>query len=72
MNEEYLYPDFNGLDWNAVHEDYRQRIEAGLSNVDFYDAMAEMIFSLGDDHSQFLTPEEKAAREASMPGTWIM
>jgi carboxyl-terminal processing protease len=68
VNEEYLYPDFNGLDWNAVHEDYRQRIEAGLSNINFYDAMADMIFSLGDDHSQFLTPEEKASREAEYAG----
>ena len=68
VNEEYLYPDFNGLDWNAVHEDYRQRIEAGLNNLDFYYAMAEMIFSLGDEHSQFITPEEKAAREAEYAG----
>jgi len=68
VNEEYLYPDFNGLDWNAVHEDYRQRIEAGLSNTDFYDAMAEMIYSLGDEHSQFLNPEQTAAREAEYAG----
>jgi C-terminal peptidase prc len=68
VNEEYLYPDFNGLDWNGVHVDYRQRIEAGLSNAGFYDAMANMIISLGDDHSQFLTPEQKAASEAEYAG----
>jgi C-terminal peptidase prc len=68
VNDEYLYPDFNGLDWNAVHEDYRQHIEAGLSNADFYNAMADMIYSLGDDHSHFLTPEEKAAREVEYTG----
>ncbi len=68
VNEQYLYPDFNGLDWNAVHADYRQRIEAGLSNADFYDAMVKMITILGDDHSQFLTPEQVAAREAEYAG----
>lgn len=68
VNDEYLYPDFNGLDWNAVHVDYRLRIEEGLSNADFYIAMADMIYSLGDDHSHFLTPEEKTAREVEYTG----
>jgi C-terminal peptidase prc len=61
VNQNYLYPDFNGLDWNAVHQEYRQRIEAGLSDEDYYQAMAEMIFRLGDDHSMYLSPEQ--ARE---------
>jgi carboxyl-terminal processing protease len=68
VNEEYLYPDFNGLDWKAVHEEYHQRIEAGLSHTGFYDAMTEMIYSLGDDHSRFLTPEQKAASDAEYAG----
>ncbi len=68
VNEEYLYPDFNGLDWNAIHDEYRQRIETGLNNPGFYDAMSEMIFSLGDDHSQFLTPKQKTANEAEYAG----
>ena len=61
VNQNYLYPDFNGLDWEAVHQEYRQRIEAGLSEKDYYQAMGEMIFRLGDDHSMYLSPEQ--ARE---------
>lgn len=61
VNQNYLYPDFNGLDWNAVRQEYRQRIEAGLSDEDFYQAMGEMIFRLGDNHSIYLSPNE--ARE---------
>jgi carboxyl-terminal processing protease len=68
VNEEYLYPDFNGLDWKAIHKEYHQCIEAGLSNIDFYMAMAEMIYGLGDDHSQFLTPEQQTARDAEYAG----
>jgi carboxyl-terminal processing protease len=68
VNEEYLYPDFNGLDWDVIHEEYRQRIEAGLSNIGFYMAMAEMIYRLGDDHSQFVTPEQQTARDAEYAG----
>lgn len=68
VNDNYLYPDFNGVDWNAVHVQYRQRVEAGLSNADFYAAMQEMITSLGDDHSQFWTPDEVTAEEAERAG----
>jgi carboxyl-terminal processing protease len=68
VNENYLYPDFNGVDWNAVHVEYQQRIEAGLSNVDFYRAMADMIASLKDDHSQFLNPDMVTAQNAEYEG----
>lgn len=61
VNQNYLYPDFNGLDWNAVGQEYRQRIEAGLSDEEYHLAMSEMIFRLGDNHSIYLSPEE--ARE---------
>lgn len=68
VRDEYLYPNFNGLDWNAIHEEYRQRIEAGLTNDEFYLAMDEMIARLGDDHSVFLSPEEAAEEDAEYAG----
>ncbi len=68
VNEEYLYPDFNGLDWEAIHQEYRQLIESGLSDEDFYLSMDEMIFRLGDDHSVFLSPQEVVEEEAQFAG----
>jgi C-terminal peptidase prc len=70
VNENYLYPDFNGLNWDAVHVEYRQRIEAGLSEEDFYLAMSEMINRLGDEHSVFLSPEEAAQADADIEGDY--
>jgi C-terminal peptidase prc len=58
VNQTYLYRNFNGLDWNAVHQEYHQKIVAGLTNADFYAAMAEMIHRLGDNHSAFLNPNQ--------------
>jgi hypothetical protein len=26
VNDTYVYPDFNGLDWNTIHQEYRQKI----------------------------------------------
>lgn len=68
VDEEYLYPDFNGLDWNAVHEEYLQKIQAGLSNDEFYADMEEMISNLGDDHSRFLSPAQVAEEDAELSG----
>lgn len=68
VSEEYLYPDFNGLDWNVIYDEYCARIEAGMSNAEFYQAMDEMIFRLGDDHSVFLNPEQVAQEEAEYAG----
>ncbi len=58
VHDDYMYPDFNGLDWDAIHGEYRQKVEAGLPDDQFYLAMEEMIFRLGDDHSAFLSPDE--------------
>jgi carboxyl-terminal processing protease len=65
---QYLYPDFNGLDWNALHQEYRQRIKAGMNNADFYLTMEEMISRLGDDHSVFLSPQDTQVEDAQYAG----
>ncbi len=65
---DYLYPDYNGQDWEAVGEKYRQRIKAGMSAHDFYNAMEEMIASLNDEHSVFLRPEEAIEEDAEFSG----
>jgi carboxyl-terminal processing protease len=68
VNEHYLYPGFNGLDWEAIHQSYRLRIGYGLTDEAFYQAMKEMIFSLGDEHSIFLSPDDVQAEEAEFYG----
>jgi carboxyl-terminal processing protease len=79
VHENYLYPDFNGIDWDATYELYHQQIEDGLDTESFYLAMDEMLFSLGDEHSIFLDPRQVAAEEAEYSnghdyvgiGVWI-
>ncbi len=68
VHDEYMYPDFNGLDWEAIHAQYRQRVEAGLTDEQFYLAMEEMIFRLGDDHSAFLSPEAVKQEDSEFSG----
>jgi carboxyl-terminal processing protease len=68
VQEQYLYEDFNGLDWDAVHSEYTRRIDSGLQADEFYLAMDEMIARLGDDHSRYLNPEQVAGEQAKYAG----
>ncbi len=68
VDQNYLYPDFNGLDWDAVYDEYHQRIEAGMDTEAFYLAMDEMVYALGDEHSTFLNPRQVEAEEAEYSG----
>jgi carboxyl-terminal processing protease len=68
VRDTYIYPDYNGLDWDAVHERYRVRIHRGLDDEEFYQAMGEMIEELGDEHSAFYSPEEVADEEELLRG----
>ncbi|OGN95292.1 MAG: hypothetical protein A2Z71_00200 [Chloroflexi bacterium RBG_13_50_21] len=68
VNDTYVYPDFNGLDWNAVHQEYKLKILAGLTNVQFYQEINQLISRLGDDHSSFLDPQQVAQQAAESEG----
>jgi len=70
VKDEYLYPDFNGLDWDEIHVEYLQRIDDGLTSDKFYAAMEEMIMRLGDDHSVFLSPDQVSAQNEEFQGNY--
>ena len=73
VNERYVYPDLRGVDWNAAREDSLKRIDAGLSNDDFHIMLADLIESLNDNHSSFLSPAEAKAEddEYNSAGTYV-
>ncbi len=68
VRDAYLYPDYNGADWDAIGEAYRARVEAGLSDEEFWWAMDDMLLELNDDHSVFLPPEAAAEEDALLTG----
>jgi carboxyl-terminal processing protease len=68
VNDEYVDASHNGLDWEAVKEEYLSIIRAGLTDQDFYMTLQEMIASLGDQHSVYFSPEEAQAEEAEFSG----
>jgi C-terminal peptidase prc len=64
----YLYDDYNGADWDAIGQEYRERVEEGLTDEEFWLLMYEMLLELGDDHSVFLTPAEAASEDDAQAG----
>jgi carboxyl-terminal processing protease len=64
----YVYPDYNGKDWNEIEARYQARIEAGLDTQSFYTEMSLLIEELGDEHSFFLSPTQVAESQAELRG----
>ena len=68
VDEEYLYEDFNGADWNAIAVEFGEKIEMGLTDDEFYVAMDEMLLRLNDEHSVFLSPQQAADEDQEYAG----
>lgn len=68
IEEVYVYPDFNGKDWEEIKARYRSKIEAGLDTDAFYQEMTAMIYELGDEHSDYLSPIDVEASDAALQG----
>ncbi|MCS6772664.1 MAG: S41 family peptidase [Thermoflexales bacterium] len=56
VRDHYADPGYNGVDWSAVRATFEPRVRAAQTTEQFYALMAQMIASLGDDHSAFLPP----------------
>jgi len=68
VENNYVYPDYNGHNWNEIESRYRSDLEAGLDTQSFYNEMSTMITELGDEHSFFLSPAEVAESQAELRG----
>jgi carboxyl-terminal processing protease len=68
VRDRYVYTDYRGLDWNAVHDEYAPRVAAAETPEVFYAVLREMIDRLGDDHSRYESPREVAEQQAEFDG----
>ena len=68
VRDGYLYPDYNGADWDTIGQEYRARVEASLSDDEFWITMDEILLELNDDHSSFLSPAAVEAEDLEFSG----
>jgi len=69
VEEVYVYPDFNGVDWEEIKTRHRAEIASGLSTQAFYENIQTMIFELNDEHSALESPAEVSSSEAQLAGS---
>ncbi|NTV63262.1 MAG: peptidase S41 [Oscillochloris sp.] len=56
VNDNYLYPDFRGLSWSTVRDQFTPPIEEAGSDEEFYRLLGQMVAQLDDNHSRLLAP----------------
>ena len=59
--ENYVRDDFNGIDWQAVHDEYLPLFAAIDNQEEHWALMSLFVRELQDDHSRFVPPERLGA-----------
>ena len=50
VDEQYCFLDEKGIDWDAVHDEYRNYISPDMTDEDLFDVLSNMLFVLKDGH----------------------
>src|SRR5216684_5791467 len=58
IRDHYYDSNFNGVDWNEVHQRYLPLVAAVKSDQEFYVLMSQMTSELHDAHTRFSSPEQ--------------
>jgi carboxyl-terminal processing protease len=68
VDSNYVDPARTGSDWLSVRARYREIVQAGISEDDFYTLLGLMVYELGDEHSFVESPTEVKEAEAALEG----
>ncbi len=68
IDERYIDPQFNGVDWAAVQTSYAARVTEAADDQAFYALMGAMVRELRDQHSRFLPPAAAAEEDLLTAG----
>jgi C-terminal peptidase prc len=72
VRDNYVYTDYRGLNWQAVHDEYKPKIVAAANDAAVYALISEMITKLGDRHSGFSDPASVAEDDAMQNGELVL
>jgi len=69
ITNHYVYANFNGKNWKAISLKYKDLIQKGLNQADFYLAITQMVGELDDGQSFFLSPGGHPNLTAAAPSS---
>lgn len=65
VRDQYVRPDYGGVDWNAIGAQYRGLVAAGETDDAFAQTMRDMLSKLPADAATFQTRAERVALDTS-------
>lgn len=74
IDGRYYDPSFNGVDWKAVGERYRPRVDAAAGDEEFYALLNQMAGELRDAHTRVRSPRQNRdykKRQATTAGVIV-
>ena len=54
-DEKYSFFEYNNIDWNAIHDQYRAQIVPGMSDEEVFNVMGNMLNELKDGHVNLIS-----------------
>lgn len=67
IRDFYVDPDANGLDWEAIGDEYAQLVIATDNAHEVYELLREMVETLDDPYTNFYAPEDLSDQAAFDP-----
>jgi carboxyl-terminal processing protease len=68
INEQYLYPDFRGVDWAAIRNEFAPLVAEVEDDEALYAVLTDMVSRLADQHSRFVPPSVAVAEDVRSQG----
>lgn len=56
INNRYSYFEIKGIDWEAVKDKYQPKISPGMSDLELFNVLSDMLFELKDGHVNLTSP----------------
>lgn len=69
VRDNYVRDNYNGVDWDAVRDEFEPLFEALDNDEDYWDLMTDLIHALKDDHSRYVPPANMAAEFGTSGGS---
>lgn len=60
LDEKYAFFTFKEIDWDAVYQEYRPQVYNGMSQIELFGVLSEMIYLLRDGHTSLTSPFDLA------------
>lgn len=60
LDEKYAFFEYKEIDWDSVYNTYRPQVYNGMSQVELFAILSDMIFLLRDGHTNLISPFDVA------------